>query len=116
MSSIHRIVTACALSLCAFVAVAQNQRPANLQPLPDVPPPPPGVAADADLEPQVTIVRRGEDKVEEYRVNGRLYMMKVTPTTGPSYYLVDEEGKGSWARRDNFDTNFQPPRWVIFSW
>lgn len=115
MPPLTRISTLLALTALAFSVHAQ-QKPANLQPLPDVPPPPPGVAVDADLEPQVTITRRGEDKVEEYRVNGRLYMMKVIPTVGAPYYLVDEEGKGEWARRDNFGSNVQPPRWVIFSW
>ena len=107
------IASGCALSLFALAAAAD--KPANLQPLPDVPPPP-GVTADADLEPQVTITRRGEDTVEEYRINGRLYMMKVTPAAGPVYYLVDEEGKGAWARRNNYGADVQPPRWVIFSW
>ena len=114
MSFKSRFVTGSALALFALAALAE--KPANLQPLPDVPPPPPGVSADADLEPQVTIVRRGEDKVEEYRVNGRLYMMKVTPSVGAPYYLVDDEGKGEWLRRDTVGANVQPPRWVIFSW
>lgn len=88
----------------------------NLEPLPTVPPPPPGVNLDADLEPQVTITKRGEDQVEEFRVNGQLYMLRVTPVNGPTYYLVDEEGKGSWARRDTIGPNVQPPMWLIKSW
>ena len=50
--------------------------------LPEPPPPPPGLALDPALEPQVTITTRGEDQVEEFRVNGKLYAVKVTPPHG----------------------------------
>ena len=69
-------------------------RPAGLQPIPDIPPPPLSSSADADLEPQVTITSRGEDKVEEYRLNGKLYMVKVAPSNGVAYYLWDHHGDG----------------------
>ena len=96
--------------------VAAQDRPPRLEPLPEPPPPPPGVAVD-DLGPQVTITRRGEDKVEEYRVNGKLYMIKVTPARGVPYYLVDREGDGKFTRDDTFTgNNIRPPMWVIFSW
>jgi len=42
--------------------------------------------------------------------------MKVTPANGPAYYLVDEEGKGTWARREQIGPNIQPPMWLIKSW
>lgn len=110
---LSKLVLSLALS-AALSAFAQADK--KLQPLPEVPPPPPGVNLEADLEPQVTITKKGEDKVEEYRINGRLYMMKVTPANGPSYYLVDEEGKGDWARRDTIGPNIKPPMWLIKSW
>jgi len=106
----------CLPLLLASALTAFAQAPQNLQPLPEVPPPPPGVNLEADLEPQVTITKKGEDKVEEYRINGRLYMMRVTPANGPTYYLVDEEGKGSWARRDQIGPDIRPPMWLIKSW
>ena len=40
--------------------------------------------ADPDLEPQVTIIRRETETVEEVRVNGELRYVKVTPRIGPS--------------------------------
>lgn len=103
------------LLLCiALPVAAQNKPPANLQPLPEPPPPPPGMELDPALEPQVTIQRRGTETVEEFRVGGRLYMMKITPAGGgPSYYLIDERGDGTFARRDNYDTGTRPPMWVI---
>lgn len=99
-----------------FAALALNafaqQRPPKLEPLPEPPPPPPGVAVD-DLGPQVTITKRGEDKVEEFRMNGKLYMLKVTPPHGVAYYLLDHSGNGQWVRQDSKDAGLRVPMWVI---
>jgi hypothetical protein len=65
------------------------------------------------LEPQVTITRRGEDKVEEFRISGKLYMMKVTPSHGVPYYLLDHSGNGQWVRQDSKDAGLRVPMWVI---
>jgi hypothetical protein len=91
---------------------AAAQQPAGLAPLPE-PPPPPGMQADPSLEPQVTITKRGEDKVEEYRVNGKLYMQKVTPSHGVPYYLIDDRGDGTWSRQESLDSGLRVPMWVI---
>ena len=95
----------------APTASAGKQPP--LQPIPEPPPPPPGMELDPSLEPQVTIQRRGTDTVEEFRLNGRLYMVKVTPANGRPYYLIDNVGRGEFARQDSFDTGTRPPMWVI---
>ncbi len=100
-------------------AVAQNTPPQNkstAQPIPEPPPPPPGFELDPAAEPQVTIRKRGEDTVEEYRIAGKLYMMKVTPPGGRPYYLIDERGDGKFARQESRDSGTRPPMWVIHSW
>ena len=80
------------LLLASLPVWAQQAKP---QPLPAVPPPPPEMEAfDAAMEPQVTIVRNDKETREEYRINGKLYMVKVTPTVGKPYYLVDRQGEG----------------------
>jgi hypothetical protein len=94
----------------AVSALAQT-RPADLQPLPEAPPPPGMV--DSALEPQVTIIKRGQDKVEEFRLNGKLYMLKVTPPHGVPYYLIDEQGDGTMSRRDGIESGVRVPMWVI---
>jgi|CXWL01.1.fsa_nt_gi hypothetical protein len=107
-----------ALPLIAQNAVAQTgaaQNKPNAQPIPEPPPPPAGFELDPALEPQVTIRKRGEDTVEEYRVAGKLYMMKVTPPGGRPYYLIDEVGNGTFARSDGPGQNIRPPMWVIHS-
>lgn len=93
-------------------AVPGKKTPA-LQPLPEPPPPPPGFEFDPTLEPQVTIQRRGTETVEEFRIQGRLYMIKVTPAHGVPYYLVDDVGRGDFVQRDSYDTRTRPPMWVI---
>lgn len=84
----------------------------KLEPVPDVPPPPGMV--DPELEPQVTITRRGEDRAEEYRIKGRLYAIKITPPHGRPYYLIDQRGDGQMRRYDDLSPNFMVPMWVIF--
>jgi hypothetical protein len=91
-------------------------KPPVLQPIPEPPPPPPGMELDPALEPQVTIQRRGTETIEEFRLNGRLYMVKVTPSHGKPYYLIDNVGRGEFARYDSFDTGTRPPMWVIHQW
>lgn len=103
------------LLLCLPVAGFAADRPEDLQPLPEAPPPPPGVLGD-DTEPQITIKQRGQEKIEEYRVRGKLYMIKVTPAVGKPYYLVDQLGDGTFARKDGPGDNVHPPTWVVHEW
>lgn len=97
-----------AIALSAFAQTA----PLKLEPIPEPPPAPPG-SLDDSLEPQVTITKRGEDKVEEFRMNGKLYMLKVTPPGGVPYYMLDDRGDGSWIRQDSRDSGLRVPMWVI---
>ena len=41
-------------------------------------------------------------------MNGRLYMVKVTPAHGVPYYLIDDVGRGEFRRHDNYDTAHTP--------
>lgn len=106
------LLLALALAL-ALPAAAQETRPPNLEPIPEPPPPPPGLELDPSLEPQVTIRQQGEDKVEEFRIRGRLYMVKVTPPHGVPYYLIDQRGDGVMTRQEPMDSGLRVPMWVI---
>lgn len=102
-----------ALLFVALPVWAQN----DLQPLPAVPPPPPGMEAfDAALEPQVTIVKSETETREEFRANGKLYMVKVTPAVGKPYYLIDHKGDGNFIESSIPGPTVKPPMWVIHSW
>lgn len=106
------------LFLCALLAFTLPQlgfaaTPDNAEPLEDVPPPPKITDGEPLEEPQITIRKKGKDTIEEYRINGELYMMKVTPEHGVPYYLHKEDQEGGW-------TNVGPnkplaiPKWIIF--
>ncbi len=95
------------LSLSAF---AQQPVPADLEPLP----PPPAFDAQEDLgEPAVTITKETEQTVEEFRANGRLYMIKITPKHGVPYYLIDDRGDGKFVRQESLDSGLRVPQWII---
>ncbi|MBK9522359.1 MAG: DUF2782 domain-containing protein [Rhodocyclaceae bacterium] len=106
------MVLVVALSALSLVASAQN-RPPDLIPLPEIPAPPPGVLAEDELQPEVRIVKRGDDTVEEHRINGKLYMVKVIPSHGVPYYLFDEKGDGVLAPRAPDGIQLSVPMWVI---
>ena len=110
-----RTLIAALLLAAALPVAAQQAKPPVLQPVPEPPPPPPGYELDPALEPQVTIIKRGTDTVEEYRIGGKLYMIKITPASGKPYYLVDNIGDGKFTRQDGYDTGTRPPMWVIFT-
>lgn len=95
------------------LSVHSKEAPADLQPLEEIPPPALSPDANPD-EPEITIVKKSNgETVEEYRMNGELYMMKVTPANGVPYYLYKEDQEGNW-------TNTGPipplsiPKWTIF--
>lgn len=72
---------------------------------------------DSDLSPAITVREAENRTLEEFRVNGNLYMVKVTPTVGAPYYLVDQDGSGDMnLHRGGSDTNIQIPQWALLSW
>lgn len=129
-----RLLSPLWLSCLSFTAFAGQPVPANLEPLlPDltvasaVPAAPASAvpaasgiprtiniqdAAPAD-EAGVTITKQAEQTIEEFRMGGRLYMIKVTPKNGIPYYLVDDRGDGKFARQESLDSGFRPPQWII---
>jgi len=94
--------------LCLFLAVAAGSLSAMVAAAG------PGSAAE---EPEITISRSQSETIEEYRANGRLYMIKITPRKGFVYYLVDTDGDGSLESRQNeLDEGLLIPQWKLLSW
>ncbi|MBS1148026.1 MAG: hypothetical protein H6R08_2202 [Proteobacteria bacterium] len=87
------------------LAAPPSDRPPELTPVPDGPP-------GSDDAPSVTIKPSSQGQVEEYRSNGKLYMLKVTPKVGKPYYLIDPTGEGRFNRMETLP-GLQPPQWVI---
>lgn len=77
--------------------------------------PPPKVQEGQPLEdePEVTIRKEGKKTIQEYRINGELYMMKVTPDHGVPYYLYKEDQQSDWV---NVGPNppLAVPKWTLF--
>ena len=92
-------------------------QPSNLEPLEQVQPPPKVVDGEAlddpAIEPQITIRKKGKETIQEYRINGEMYMMKVTPEHGVPYYLHKEDSNGAWIN-DGPNPPLSVPKWIIF--
>jgi|SRR6185436_11802167 hypothetical protein len=99
--------------VASSVATAQRKPPPKLEPLPEAPPPPPLPTLE---EPVVRIPVQKEDRVEEVREGGRVVALKVTPPNGPTYYLIDSSGNGTWMRRESLDDGVRVPMWPIYTW
>jgi hypothetical protein len=100
--------------LLAFLfagGAAAQDRPPQLEPLPEPPPPP---AIPGPDEASVRIPVQEADQVEEIRDGGRVVMLKVTPPGGKPYYLIDTTGNGNWMRRDPLDGGQRAPMWPIY--
>ena len=93
------------------------QDPAPAEPVAEAPIPPKVVAETPAEEPPTVDIRveRNGDRVEEYRQGGRIYMVKVTPSRGPAYYLMDTDGNGK-LNRDDRDPRISPVHWTLYEW
>jgi hypothetical protein len=109
------VLTAPALAAEPASNGVKNQAPATSVPAPPEnynPPAAPELPDAGQPEPEVTITTKGTEIHEEYRLNGRLYMIKVVPKKGKPYYLIDQEGSGQF-RRSDFESRISIPTWVI---
>ena len=89
------------------------EKPTNLEPLEEAPPPPAiGNENDPD-KPEITIIKKNEETIEEYRIGGELYMMKITPAHGTPYYMHKEDKGGAWIH-DGPNAPLSVPKWTIF--
>ena len=88
------------------------QPPPKLEPLPELPPPPPGVSSEQPGEPPVRIQPGGGDQVEEELIDGRR-VARVTTPGGQEYYLIEDLGDGPGLRNESLDRGVRVPLWVI---
>ena len=109
MISMRRLLFTLLLGAAAF---AFAQQPPKLEPLPE-PPASPGIRDAGADEPRIRIAPADGDRVEEMRQNGRVIMLKVTPSHGVPYFLVDTTSSGNWMRRDSLDQGVRVPMWTI---
>ncbi|KQQ53700.1 hypothetical protein ASF84_17995 [Pseudomonas sp. Leaf127] len=95
MRTLNRLFVTCVLLSAPLMAMAAEEAPS--------------------ADPEVTIRTEGDRTIQEYRQNGFLYAVKITPKHGKPYFLVRADGTSP-----NFIRSDQPdmliPQWEIFSW
>ena len=102
------------MSLSIAIPFAGAQNPVDDAPAPL--PLPPKVESGQVLEPEVTIIETPNEQIQQYSVNGRVYMVRITPNSGPPYYLLDLDGDGELDVKSNNPGDNWVPQWVLFSW
>lgn len=119
-----QILKKCYLGSSFLLFVALNvfaETPADATLLEEVQPPPKVIEGQpmdlpddaTDDAPDITIRKKDGKTIQEYRVNGELYMIKVTNKNGKSYYLHKRDKDGVW---ENIGPNppTAVPQWVLF--
>jgi hypothetical protein len=98
----------------SLASIAQAQAPTGKDaPIPPKAPPP---AGDEGV-PTVTIRDTDNgDRVEEYRQNGKVYMVRVTPKNGVPYALYDDDRDGRLDRSDAEKNDISPVYYTIYEW
>jgi hypothetical protein len=115
LASLAVLLVAAGIACESSAQSAARSRPPGTVPLEEAPPPP-QLADDPDpaIQPQVTTRMENGQKIEEYRIHGKLYMQKITPAHGRSYVLMDHKGDGTFTRQDNtLDNGVRVPQWVL---
>ncbi|MFT5209603.1 MAG: hypothetical protein ACI9CE_001325 [Flavobacterium sp.] len=57
----------------------------------------------------------GEDKtVYEYRLKGRLLLIKIVPNKGLSYYMIPTDGGAHYRDLDHSKSLY--PSWILYEW
>lgn len=74
----------------------------------------PDLGEDPSMEPQVTIKKGDEETIEEYRVNGQLYMIKVIPRIGKPYFLLNKRSPVGEVHRGDMESGVSVPMWQLF--
>ena len=132
MNNLFILGLVAALWTGAGLARAQDQErdPAAPPPIPPIDAPravpdedvpiPPKVLDERDrLEPTVQISQDADNNlVEEYSLDGRVYMVKITPKVGLPYYYLDDDGDGQLelTERDRAANPVKPVYWKVKEW
>lgn len=66
----------------------------------------------------IRIITEGDKTIEEYSLNGKVYMVKIQQKGFPPYYLIDRDGDGRMDEQvsELMGPATPPPNWVLFRW
>lgn len=103
------------LSVCLMLPVLAS---AFDDATPEVPEMPLPVQGGEPMEADITISREGDKVIYEYKVNGKIYKIKVIPAIGPAYYFIDPDGDGEMEEVTESDlvNGMNVNQWTILSW
>lgn len=105
------------LLACGYPCWVAAESESTLAPVPDPPELPMPTQDGEVLEPDITIIRKGKSTIQEFRRNGQLYMIKVNPDIGPSYYLIDKDGDGNMdVRKSDLEEGLNVHQWKLLEW
>jgi len=106
--------------LFPFIAAAQNMAP------PEEAPPTSQLEENKADEPEgfdpggaeINIITEGDKTIEEYSLNGKVYMVKIHQKGFAPYYLIDLDGDGRMDEQvsELMAPRAPPPNWVLFRW
>ena len=67
---------------------------------------------------EVNIITEGDKRIEEYSLNGRIYMVKIQQKGFAPYYLIDRDGDGRMDEQvsELMGPAAAPPNWELFRW
>ena len=67
---------------------------------------------------EINIITEGDKTIEEYSLNGRVYMVKIQQKGFAPYYLIDRDGDGRMDEQvsELMGPSSPPPSWVLFRW
>lgn len=124
----YQILTLLLFSILWLGTVSAQSNQSNKSDATPPPPPPPDLinksesempelpdlGEDPSMEPQVTIKKGDEETIEEYRVNGQLYMIKVIPRIGKPYFLLNKRSPVGEVHRGDMESGVSVPMWQLF--
>ena len=67
---------------------------------------------------EIRIITEGDKIIEEFSLNGRVYMVRIQQKGFPPYYLIDRDGDGRMDEQVSELTgpSMPPPNWELFRW
>lgn len=108
------LLVGCCGAVSLTAAEEKTTKSKSKQPVQDAPKVQKGYVPQAEI----TIIEGKSRLVKEYRINGQLRAIKVTPGGGfPPYYLIDREGTGDFIRLGpDMGEKIQVPNWILIEW
>lgn len=116
----YKLILTIILLFMASVSIIAEEKPDHsksskkTRPVQEAPKVTPGNVPQSEI----TITEGKDTMIKEYRIEGKLRAIKVTPKNGmPAYYLIDHEGTGVFVKLGpDTGPEVKVPQWILFEW